>query len=269
MVVRLARCQHLPSVSKDMLRLGLLAGGLRLKLWAPGRLGFWGAALSGAKDLRLELQGGSFQFRGATEQIILQLVAAAPGNSLPGVTQLSLGVSCVLTHMRAPRTRRLNPLSACCLCLQWDHISTASLIPFPCLQRLMLQCVSVKEASLHTSPWVPPAQLQQLHVRQSEPSSIQLLLNILQVAPGLEVLKINWYFFNQESAAGLGRALQRMTQLRQLDFTQSDEAATALAPALQQLTGLSCLDLEDSCVGPEGMEALAPSLQHLTGLRKL
>jgi hypothetical protein len=161
-------------------------------------------------------------------------------------------------------------LSACCLCLQWGRISASSFIPFPCLQCLALDAVEVVSLSSAAGLWVPPAQLQQLHLRQlSDDSATKLLMHILPAAPGLEVLKLSWCRFSQANAPGLARALQRMTQLRQLDFTSSCEAATALAPALQQLTGLSSLDLEDSSLGLEGIATLAPSLQRLTGLRKL
>ncbi len=54
-----ARCEQLASVSRGMLRLLLMAGSPRLTLdlrqVRAGMLGFWGAVLGDAADLRLEI----------------------------------------------------------------------------------------------------------------------------------------------------------------------------------------------------------------------
>ncbi len=89
MVVRQARCQRLPRVSRGMLRLVLLSGGvhlsLRMRKINSACLDFWGAALADAWNLDLELHH-------FTEQRMQQLAAAAPGGAFPGVTQLLLEV---------------------------------------------------------------------------------------------------------------------------------------------------------------------------------
>jgi hypothetical protein len=96
MIVRLARSKQLPSVSKGMLRLVLLVGGVKLRLrimnTAPDLLRFWGAALAGARDLRLDLHGAG--------EHVQQLAAGAAGGdedslhtrTFPEVTQLCLRV---------------------------------------------------------------------------------------------------------------------------------------------------------------------------------
>jgi hypothetical protein len=69
-----------------MLRLVLLAGGVRITLqMGQARLAFWGAALGDAADVRLQVQDATVR--------VQQLVAAAPGNTLPCVVQLSVWVS--------------------------------------------------------------------------------------------------------------------------------------------------------------------------------
>jgi hypothetical protein len=111
-IVRLARCKQLPGVSKGMLRLVLLAGGVLLKLsmnTAPDLQRFWGAALAGTRDLRLELLR-------ATGQRVQQLAEAAAGGTFPGIRQLFLKVSLqgVLNSVRCCCKCWLSPALACC-----------------------------------------------------------------------------------------------------------------------------------------------------------
>ncbi len=113
MVVCLARCEQLPSVSRGMLRQVLRSGvhlSLELRAVSASMLAFWGAALAEAADLHLSLDMRGLNMSSADEQRVQQLAAAAPGGEIPGITQLTLKV-----HS-----------SACCMCANYAAMFASS-----------------------------------------------------------------------------------------------------------------------------------------------
>jgi hypothetical protein len=206
LVVYQARCKQLPTVSRGMLRLVLLARGVRLSLMMSevkcAMRGFWGATLADAQCLRLELHC-------ATDQCVQQLATGAPGGTLPGVMQLRLRVSLLNVHDCAC----LCPANAgCCHWLQGGSFSSAALECFPSLQCLRLN--SETSLQLSDSPWTPMPQLQRLVVVRAACSTALPLTPVLQAAMGLQLLVLSG--IGRTELAALGPALQQLTGLQQL-----------------------------------------------------